>query len=185
MDIIEYCNKNLSSELEIIRTTGRANEFPQLNEFEKTIIYKYSDDGYENLNQQLRLNNGRNDTDFGKFLELSLFKLTDFNKIVYRGANLNSQELNKYIQAEKNNISIKEDCFISTTTSKLIATIGFQGNVLFMIYSRTGKSIEKITKFGIYNPPSEKEVLFVPNSEFRVLGIQQQQKYILITMEEI
>jgi len=185
MDIKEYCNKNLYNELEIIRRTGRAKEFPELDEFEKTIIYKYSDDGYEILNEELRLNFEKNNSDFGKFLETSLEKLPNLNKVVYRSAYLSNEEIEKYIQAEIKNTSVKENSFISATTSKLIATLEFKGNVLFMIFSRTGKSIEKITKFGIYDPPSEKEVLFTPNSEFRILGIQQQQEYLLITMEEI
>ena len=62
--------------------------------------------------------------------------------------------------------------------------MAFNGNVLFRLYSRSGKEIEKIAKFGTSNPQNEKEVLFKPNSRFKMLEITQETNYSLITMEE-
>jgi hypothetical protein len=182
--ITKYSKQELSQEISAIEKSERNNEHPNLSSFEKAIIYKYSDDGYELLNEQLRLTKGNNKTEFGILLELSLSKLPNFDGLVYRSAKLTPQELNKYNIALQSNKAIIEPTFISTSKSRAIA-MEFKGNTLFRIYSRTGKIIEKIAKFGIYNPPNEKEVLFNPNCTFKVLEITKENDYPLITMEEI
>lgn len=110
-------------------------------------------------------------------------KLPDFEGLVYRGVNLTRKELLKYIVANRVNEVLIEPTFISTSKSRLIA-MEF-GNTLFRIFSRTGKDIEKIAKFGTYSPPNEKEVLFKPNRRFRVLEVLDQGASILISMEEM
>ena len=62
--------------------------------------------------------------------------------------------------------------------------MSFKGNVLFRMFSRTGKDIKKITKFGINDSPNEKEVFFSSNKTFRILDITKESTYTLITMEE-
>lgn len=110
--------------------------------------------------------------------------MQNFEEIVYRGVNLSKIELENYKIHFEENRSIIENCFVSTTKSRLIAT-SFLGNVLFRILSRTGKEIEKISKFGIKGFPNEREVLFSYKKQFRILGIENDAAVTLITMEEI
>jgi hypothetical protein len=51
--------------------------------------------------------------------------------------------------------------------------------------SRTGKDVEKLSKFGKGSLFNEKEVLFRPNRNFKVLEVTKESDYALITMEEI
>lgn len=132
----------------------------------------------------LKLQKGNNTTEFGILLEHCLTKLPDFEGLVYRGANLTRNELKKYKYGAETGNPVTEPTFVSTSKSRLIA-MQFGANTLFRIYSRKGKEIEKIAKFGKYNPPNEKEVLFRPNSSFKILEKRKEGSYTLITMEEI
>ena len=182
--IEKYAIQSLTTEILAIQNSDRINEFPRLDIYEKAIIYKYSEDGYENLNATLRKSKGKTLPEFGKFLTRVLNKLPNFDGLVYRSANLTKQEIKRYTDALKNNELLKEYTFVSTSKSRLTA-MAFSGNVLFRIYSQTGKEIENIAKFGKYNPPNEKEVLFKSNRDFRILEISKETAYTLITMEEV
>ncbi|MBS1532784.1 MAG: hypothetical protein JSU01_20950 [Bacteroidetes bacterium] len=182
--IEKYAKEFLANEIQTIEQSGRINELADLTVFEKAFILKYSNDGFESLNEQLRNSEGENIPQFGKLLESCLNKLNNFDGVVYRGANLTDLELNKYIDANTANEPLKEFAYISASKSRLIA-MEFRGNVLFRIYSRSGKEIEKIAMHGIYGAPNEKEVLFKPNRRFNVLEVTQQAGYSLITLEEI
>lgn len=178
-----YAKKYLESEITEIRRSGRNSEIPELTIYEKAVIFKYSNDGYQDLNEKLRIHKGENTTEFGKILVEALSKLKHFEGVVYRGVNLLKYELEKYTEAFANNVDVSEPTFISTSKSRLVA-MSYRGNTLFRIYSRRGKEIEKIAKFGS-SSQNEKEVLFAPNSRFNILDVTTESNYTLITMEEI
>ena len=180
----KYAQSHLASYIQDIEQSERINDPKELNVFEKSIILKYTDDGYEALNEGLRKSKGMNNTEFGQLLEKSLSKLSNFLGLVYRSVNLTPLELLLYRNAEKANMDIIEHTFISTSKSSLVAQ-AFNGNCFFKIFSKTGKSVEKIAKFGIYTSQNEQEVLFTPNSRFKVLEITDDFDYTLITMEEV
>jgi len=180
----KYASEKLFWEINEITNSERLKELPKLNVYEKAIVFKYSNDGFEDLNESLRINKGKNLTEFGKLLDTVLLKLSDFEGLVFRKVFLSKSELEKYIAAYKEKKIITEQTFISTSKSRLIA-MEFKGNTFFRIYSKTGKEIEKIAKFGIHSPPNEKEVLFAPNKQFQVLEVNELESYTLVTMEEI
>jgi NAD:arginine ADP-ribosyltransferase len=180
----KYSKQYLAAEIDAIETSQRKEEHPQLSVYEKALIYSYSEDGYETLNEHLRVSNGKNTTEFGKLLAKVLHKLPDFVGVVYRGVELTSGQLETYTDALVAAKPVIEPCFLSTSKSRLIGG-GFGDNPLFIMYSRTGKLIEKIAKFGVYGPANEQEVLFAPNTRFNVLDITFDGIKPLITMEEI
>ena len=157
---------------------------PTLTVYERSIIYKYSEDGYEYVNETLRKSSGASITEFGKVLNSSLSKLENYEGLVFRGVELNPSELQQYIDAMAKNEVIVENAFISATKSQLTA-FSFGRNARFIIYSKTGKEIEKIAKFGKHHPQNEKEVLFKSGRSFTVLDVTKEQNYTLITMEEL
>ena len=179
-----YATKHLLDEIRAIESSRRKDETPELDVFEKAIIYKYSTDGYKELNEHLRENGGKDIPEFGQLLDEVLAKLNDFKGLVYRAADLNSPELAGYKTALRKNLLKTEPCFLSTTKIRTFATY-LNLNTTFRIMSKTGKEINKIAKFGIYEPPDEGEVLFRLNLEFRVLDITKEKHHTLITMEEV
>jgi|SRR6185312_340271 len=183
-EIETYAKTNLAAEILVIESTHRKNEYPKLTTYHKAIIYKYSDDGFKDINEELRKSKGKTFSHFAKHLNNVLKQLPDFDGLVYRKVYLTKQELTKYRNALKNNKPLKEFPFISTTKSRLTAmnfagTTTYTPNCLFRIQTKTGKEIDKIAKF------DEKEVLLLPNTTFRVLEIRKEIDYTLITMEEI
>lgn len=168
-----------------IEKSPRISELPNLTVFEKSLIYKYSEDGYEMANETLRQTKGIEMNDFAKLLFIILGKLPDYKGLVYRNVDLTQTQLRRYQKAFSENKPVKEYAFVSTSKSSLIAG-QYGGNTAFKIFSRTGKSIDKIAKFGVHNPaPNEQEVLFRANRIFKVLQISKDGDKTKIIMEEI
>lgn len=73
MNLEEYVNEYLEKEITIVERFNHA--YPFLSLYEKAIIYKYTEDGYENLNELLRNSNGVNINEFGIHLKNVLEKI--------------------------------------------------------------------------------------------------------------
>ena len=181
-ELEQYIKNNLSRELNEIINSERNNYIDELNEYEKAIIYHYTENGYEPLNEILR--NGGEIPDFGNYLNYTLNKLPDYKLLCYRAIKCNKSELDKYYKAFQNDSIIIEKSFLSCSKSKILSFY-FSESPLFIIKSKKGKEIEKIAKFGIHSGQNEKEILFKSNSKFKVLEIREEENKIVITLEEI
>lgn len=181
-DLNTYVKNNLARELEEINNSNRKSYYDELDEFEKAIIYYYTEDGYESLNETLR--NGGKITELGKHLNYSLSKLPNYKLLCYRTIKCSKTKLKKYYDAFTNDLTVIENSFLSCSKSKSLS-LYFSESPLFIIKSKRGKEIEKIAKFGIDSGQNEKEVLFKSNSKFKVLDIKEENKKIVITLEEI
>jgi hypothetical protein len=166
MTVEEYATTYLENEIRIIENSYRKNVLTQLNVFEKAIIYKYTEDGFDDLNESLRISKGENITLFGTLLAECLDKLPDFDEIAYRGVNLTSIEFQRYNDAFEIGTILTEPFFISSSSS--IHVGNSYGTDLFKIFSQRGKIVDKISKY-----PNEKEVIFRFNSKFKVFAIEK------------
>ena len=126
-----YARENLASEILVIEGTNRKKECPQLNTYHKAVIYKYSNDGFKDINEELRKSKGKAFSDFAKHLNIALNQLPNYDGLVYRKVHLTKQELTKYRNAFKNDKLLKEFTFTSTTKSRLIA-MNFAGTTAFI-----------------------------------------------------
>lgn len=183
MSLSDFVERRLSTALKEVRGQGLTDEV--LSIYEITLVYYYTESGYENTNEILIQNNGTITTHYAQFLADTLRKLPDYQSIVFRGANLLASQKQRYIVANQENILITEPLFLSTSRSEIIANLFSKGNTLFTIFSKTGKQIEKFSKFGLYSGQNEKEVLFLPNTKFEVLDVTQSTSKTLIVLEEI
>jgi hypothetical protein len=182
IDLHKFVKNRLTRELEAINNSNRKSYCEELDEFEKAIIYYYTEEGYESLNETLR--NGEPITELGEFLNYSLSKLPDYRLLCYRTMICSKLELKKYYKAFNDNSIVLESSFLSCSKSKLLS-LQFSESPLFVIKSKRGKEIEKIAKFGIDSGQNEKEVLFRSNSSFKVLDIKEENNKIVITLEEV
>lgn len=178
----KYVQTHLKTELDIIRNSETANTLPELSLEEKAIIYKYTNDGYY-VNETLRESHGEKSLPFANHLNTALSKLPSYNSVVYRGLEFTSSRLEKYRVAFKKNEPIIEHSFTSTSANRRIALQ--YGTLILRIFSKTGKFIENISKFGIDSPLNEREVLFTKGTQFFVLDIKDETPYFIITLEEI
>jgi hypothetical protein len=55
----EYAKEYLTREIQEIENSNRLNVLTDLTVYEKAIIYKYSEDGYLDLNERLRVSEGK------------------------------------------------------------------------------------------------------------------------------
>jgi ADP-ribosyltransferase exoenzyme len=170
MTIEEYAGKYLSSELQSVKNIVE----PRLNDYEKAVIYKYSENGYEEINEQLRSNQGQLLPEFAQFLNDSLAKLPNYEGVVYRGEDLSKTQAAIYIRAYEKDEIITKNQFFSSSLSKEIAYMF--GKTSIKIYSKTGKMIEHIANFGIDDSQNEREVLFRCNTDFEVVEIVQDER---------
>jgi ribosomal protein S6 len=161
-----------------------------LDTYEIAVIYAYTDDRYEALNERLRKNLGQLDTDFGQELDKILAKLPNFEGRVVKGTSLNSRRLAYYEDAFKNDEVVTHHAFESTSKSELRAKEFMRNSktdkqVLLVIFSKYGKDIEKYSKYDGLSGPNEREVLFRANSQFEVVGIDKSNNFTTITLNEI
>lgn len=183
MSLSDFVEQKLFTTLQEVRNQGLTDEV--LSIYEITLIYHYTESGYENTNEVLIQNKGVITTPYAQFLADTLQKLPDYQDVVFRGTTLIPSQKQRYMVANQQNILVTEPLFLSTSRSEIIANLFSKGNTLFTIFSKTGKQIEKFSKFGLSSGQNEKEVLFLPNTKFEVLDVTQSSLNTLIVLEEI
>lgn len=97
MTIRKYVSDSLERALAIVKRLSVA--YPPLNDYEKTIVYKYTDDGFEDLNAFLRKYQGQENNNFYRLFSSVLGKMPNNEGYGYRGVNLTKIEVDKYIAA--------------------------------------------------------------------------------------
>ena len=160
---------------------------------EIAVIYAYSEDRYEGLNEQLRRDFGEIKTEFARELNAILEKLPNFEGQVFKGASLSKSRFAVYENAYAHDTFVTNYAFDSTSKSELIAKAFMRNSrtdvkILFVIFSKFGKDIETYSKYDSLSGQNEKEVLFRPNANFQVLSIDYADKtndFITITLNEI
>jgi len=181
MTIEKYATKHLSREIQLIESSEeRMNALPELTVYEKAIIFKYSEDGYEDLNEKLRQSEGKDISDFGILLDECLSKLPDYQGIVFRGVNLPKYLIEEYFIKFERKQKITENAFLSTSLKTSEAYK--YGTIVLQIFSRTGKSVASVSRY-----PYEKEILFRYNCQFEIVSInfdKKDDKYFIV-LEEI
>ena len=181
-ELIKLARLRLKDEIKIIRQ-NYLNVLTELTVEEKAVLYWFTENGYEGLNQILRHNKGEKTPPFSILLDIALKKLSSYNFIVYRGVRFTTSRLEKYQNALERNEPIIEHAFMSTSIRRQAASQ--YGTIILRIFSKNGKLIENISKFGINSPFNEREVLFTKGSKFLVLDIKEENPYFIITLEEI
>ena len=185
MKLNEYVELRCTNALNAVKYSKFAKEITELTDYEKAIIYNYTEDGYI-VNEILRDSKGNKTTVFSSHLNNVLEKLPslkDTDAVVYRGISNRNSVLKYYQNALEKNLILTEYGFISASKSKRVA---YQfGQTLLIIFSKNGKSIQNISKFGIESPFNEQEVLFKSGSQFTVLDIEKENNNNIIILQEL
>jgi hypothetical protein len=179
-----YVRENLATELEEVLASPIAKVANGLTIYEKTLIYHYTKDGYHTINPSLR-SSGSHPSEIVDLLIRALNKLPSHRGEVHRTTQLTQQQIHRYNIAFKNEKPVAEGAFTSASRSPFIGRLMPKFNVKFQMISRRGKWIEEISYMGAHTTSNEREVLFLPESEFRILEVTQRSRYVLIRMEEL
>ena len=134
---------------------------PELSVQEKAILHDYTRDGYQ-VNKALRGSSPMREfeSSYERLLNRALSKLPDYQGKVFRRVDLKPQLIAKYKPGQQ----ITEKAFSSTS---FVRSDDFDGNVEFIINSRTGKNIRDISELDL-----EDEVLLRSNTAFKVLNVE-------------
>lgn len=149
----------------------------ELNIYEKTLIYYYSVEGYDQLNEDLRDGKGN---EYAEHLNHALEKLPDYEGIVFRGSPLDVWEIDVYRKAYSHDTEVTELAFMSCSISVYVAQQFSKGKVIFSIASKTGKQVQQLSFHGY-----EKEVLFQSQCRFKVVEIHDTDNMTTIYLREI
>ena len=161
-----------------------------LSNDELEILKEYTAVRYQNINQAMR--SGKINAKIQKeidTLQRILIKAPKINKNVTRGVSFGNQPAaDKFLQSISSGDIITNNTFWSTSTRQNIAEGFFEKkiNILFDIKPKNGGSWVD----GASYMPHEKEVLFNPNSRFKILGKEIKtdrfgEKFTKISLEEI
>jgi hypothetical protein len=148
---------------EIERLKLKQPELKNIPTEDLVAVRGYTSSDYAEINRALRSGDPaelkRLDA-YIKAAESGLNQLPSYRGEVFRGTDLPPEVASKYKAGEV----VTEDAFTSTS-----AEFGreFSGNTQFIIESQNGKRIDYLSEF-----PSETEVLFAPNSQFKVLEVE-------------
>lgn len=154
-----------------------------LTKVEALSINKYTRHSYMEINDALREGVMTKELQsYAKILNSALDKMPKYEGVVFRGSTLSKDYLNKYINALKNNETITEDTFLSTSMN--VSTANEFGRCVFEIKSKTGRDIREISAYG----EKEDEVLFRSGTRFKVTSFESYEgdgaTYFDIKMEE-
>ena len=110
-----------------------------------------------------------------KFINAALNQLPNYEGVVFRGSKVEPKQLAQYQVGE----IVTEKGFTSSSSNLAVAQ-NFSGNVLYTIFSKTGKKIRDFSEF-----PGEDEVLFRSGTKFKILAIEKKDGKTLIKMMEV
>lgn len=180
--IQQYCPEGWQA----MQRGRRATALPQLTHAEKAAIYFYTDEGYEALNRGLHATGGRLTSIMEQGLAAALAKLPPYEGEVISGVRLTPAQLQQYRACLQSEQPVSWPAFLSASQRIGIARQYLHNgkNCLFVIQSRTGRPIEEVSKFGV-NGQNEHEVLFAPNTQFEVLGIEDEPDHVRISLYEL
>lgn len=181
--LLVYVSQYLPDELRLMQAGAYATACPELSAAEKAVVYHYTHTGSQAVNQALYASNGNNDTLFGQALAAALHKLPPFaGQQVFSAAWLTLAQWQQVRAAADGRTLVDAaplswPAFLSTSRSPRIAEQHLNyppKNCLFSIQSRTGRLVEALSYYGPHGPDpglNEREVLFLPNTQFAVIGI--------------
>lgn len=178
------------SESDLNEAVKKATNLPLWPEEMAALIFYSSDNGYKQINRLLRghlkefekklynwqtLDRAKNDyLEQARFAAAALNALPNYKLLAFRQTTLSADQIAKYKVGE----IVTEHGFTSTSTG-IVESENFQGNVRYTIFSQTGKIIQEYAKH-----PNEKEVLFLPGSKFKVLSVEEKEGKTFIRMVE-
>lgn len=155
--------------------TAKVNQgkAPGLSVGECAHVVAYTGSAYKDTNSQLRAGVMDEQTwKHASHLNKALSKLPPHRGQVYRKATLDTKDADLY----KSGFIVEERGFTSTAKSSGV----WNGNVHFIIESKTGRDISKISSH-----PGEQEVLFRSGTRFRITKAEKTQGGRKIYMEEV
>ncbi|RZK29338.1 MAG: hypothetical protein EOO63_09270 [Hymenobacter sp.] len=184
--LLAYVSQHLPAELRLMQTGGYASVYPALSAEEKALIYHYTASGSTAINQLLHTSQGSPTDTLSQELLVAVQKMPLYEGTAYSAAHLSPTELSRLRAVFTGGTPqtahrITWPAFLSASRSILVAErhLNYTGpprphNCLFQISSLRGRSIELLSHYGPNSDDphdNEQEILFLPTTTFRIVGI--------------
>lgn len=179
-DVFKYFHRNTTDVInsEVHQNALKINN--RIRPAETLCINNYTNDFYYEINQYLIAGREPRNEFYEKYIKVTnggLDKLEAYKGNVFRGADLNWEQTQRYIDAFESKKPYTEKHFLSTSKAENRA---FERNTSYAIKSKNGKIIEKLSAF-----EHEEEVLFRAGTKFKILNIENRDGITHIEMEEL
>ena len=199
IDQLDFTTPKLAHALQAVQQGGYAVALPELSSPEKALLYYYTFDGSEAIKDPLRTAAGANTEPLGQALAATLAKLPPYRGPVYSAewwdeTDLKALRLLAAMGAPFAPAGIAWPTFLSASTSLRVALEHLESfqtrpkNCLLYIVSKAGRYVDEVSHRGVNGPDppvAEREVLFLPNTRFRVVGISQATTHTVIELLEL
>lgn len=193
ISLLDFTTNPLADALATVQAGRYASAHPDLSDIEKALIYHYTDTGSQPLNLLLHAQAGRNTTPLGQELAAAVARLPPYQGLVYSAAFWQEEELRRlWLQAAAGSAFALDEkrwpAFLSASKSLAVARQHLNyspKNCLLFINSKTGRSVEALSRYGPNGPDpyeNEREVLFLPRTRFRLLAVRSATTYLEIEL---
>lgn len=185
-ELEDYVSQHLPAELRLMQTGGYATTHPELTPQEKALLYHYTANGSTAINQSLRASQGVPADTLTQGLVAAAQKMPLYEGSAFSAAHLSLTELSRLRTVFTGGTPQTAQhftwpAFLSASRSVLVAErhLNYTGpprphNCLFQISSLRGRAVELLSHYGPngYDPyDNEQEILFLPATTFRIVGI--------------
>lgn len=199
IDLLDFTEIKLAHALRAVQMGGYATAAPKLSAKEKALVYYYTLDGSEAIKDPLRKAAGANNEPLGQALAVALAKLPPYAGPVYSAewweeADLKSLRLLAAIGAIFSPAAITWPTFLSASASRRVAMEHLVSyptrpkNCLLYILAKAGRYVDAVSHRGTNGSDpavAEREVLFLPNTRFRVVKVRPATTYTEIELLEL
>lgn len=190
-ELLAYIEKINVDALRVVQHGDYTTALPQLAVAEKALVYHYTEDGYEALNEGLHATPHAPLSAAAQALVATLAKLPPHVGEAFSGVWLRRSELQFYQACALTGTPVRWPAFLSASLKNSIAMKFLRTgrkNCLFVMQSKTGRLIEAVSRYGSHGQAPEQneyEVLFSPQTEFDVLAVEAERDYTRITLDEL
>ncbi|AMR27791.1 hypothetical protein A0257_12270 [Hymenobacter psoromatis] len=199
IDRLDFTTPKLAQALRAVQQGGYAAALPELSLPEKALLYYYTRDGSEAIKDPLRQAAGSNEEPLGQALAAALAKLPPYRGPVYSAEWWNEDDLKAMrllaaIGLTSAPAAITWPTFLSASTSRRVALehltsfVTRPKNCLLYILSKSSRYVDAVSHRGENSRDpamAEREVLFLPNTRFRLVNIRQATTYTEIELLEL
>ena len=200
---LDFSEPYLANALRVVQERGYVTAYADcdITPEEKAIIYYYthSHECSDAIKGPIARAGGVIAEPMGLWLQAALTKLPPYGGLVYSAEQwpaatlLLLQQLQAADKPLGTLANVPWPNFMSSSLSKKVAerhrsNNPIRKNCLLTIFSRTGRYIEALSRYGVngsYGVDSEREVLFLPHTSFRVVGIRQKTSHSEIELIEL
>ncbi|UTC27957.1 hypothetical protein [Stenotrophomonas phage A1432] len=176
----KYAGSVPTGQMAAINAEQKRLGLPELTREEVGAIRAYTGSTYRALNNALRAGKYSSDPFLQAYVEAAqhgMSKMPKFKGATARGLTLHNDQLKAMLSTYHKGAIVEDAAFVSSSYGNQAA---FSGNVYMKIESKTGVNVSRYSQYD-----TEREVLYMPGTRFRVDNVEQVNGKYIISMSEV